>query len=113
MDSDSPKLLWDALTAAENIQRFTENKSYEEFETDILLRSAIERQFQILGEALNRLQRTDPDTANRISDVRRIIAFRNVIVHGYDVLDMGIVWTNAVERLPDIVDVLKSLLTEC
>ena len=48
-----------------------------------MARSAVERQFEIIGEALGQLARLDPAMAERITDFRRVIAFRNILVHGY------------------------------
>ena len=75
-----------------------------------MLRSAIERQFEIIGEALNRLKRLDPETAVRISDYQRIIDFRNVLAHGYDVVSDQVVWDIVQNKLPDLrreIDELK------
>ncbi len=52
----------------------------------------MERHFEIIGEALNRLAKLDPDTAGRITDAAQIIAFRNVLIHGYDAIDDSRVW---------------------
>ena len=57
-----------------------------------MLRAAIERQFEIIGEALNRLFRLEPDLADRITDGRRIIAFRNILVHAYAQIENRVVW---------------------
>ena len=75
-----------------------------------MLRSAVERQFEIVGEALNRLSRADPGTADRIGDLPRIVAFRNVLVHGYATIDDAIVWEVATERLPMLIALLGDLL---
>lgn len=75
-----------------------------------MLRSAVERQFQIIGDALNKLRRVDPDTAAQIPDLARIIAFRNVLVHGYATIDNELVWEVATSRLPDLSAILRTLL---
>ncbi len=61
------------------VSAFTEGKCLEDYLGDALLRSGVERQFQIMGEALNRLRRSDPDVAESIEHHRRITAFRNVL----------------------------------
>ena len=57
-----------------------------------MLRAAVERQFEIIGEAQNRLFRLEPDLADRITDGRRIIAFRNILVHAYAQIENRVVW---------------------
>jgi len=57
-----------------------------------MLRSAVERQFSIIGEALSRLDKDSPDVAAAIPDHGRIIAFRNILIHGYAAVDDRIVW---------------------
>ncbi len=78
----------------------------KEFKKNRLLRQAVERNFEIIGEAMRRLEKDDPDTAARITDYRRIIAFRNVLIHGYDVIDPAIVWSAVeVDLAPLLADV--------
>lgn len=60
MRRDPKSLLWDAREAAAAIDTMTAGKSFADFDSDLVLRSAVERQFEILGEALNRLDRLDP-----------------------------------------------------
>ena len=67
MHPDADKLVWDAQQAAERVARFTAGRTLAEYETDEYLRSAVERQFEIIGEALNRLSRVDPATAATIA----------------------------------------------
>jgi uncharacterized protein with HEPN domain len=73
-------LLWDAISAAGKVARFIETRSEAEFLADAMLRSAVERQCEIVGEALNRLRATAPDIASGIADLRQAIAFRNLLI---------------------------------
>ena len=57
-----------------------------------MLCAAVERQFEIIGEALGGLRRVDPGIAARIPDLPRIIAFRNLLIHGYATIDTRLVW---------------------
>lgn len=83
MPRESRKYLHDIRLAAARIAKFTKGCDYQRFAVDELLRSGVERQFEIIGEALAQLTHRDPATARRISEHRRIIAFRNILIHGY------------------------------
>jgi uncharacterized protein with HEPN domain len=80
--------LWDAHNAAQAIVRFTRDKDYAAFLADDMVRAAVEREFEIIGEALRQLTQVAPEVAAKIPDLRRIIAFRNILVHGYAAIDM-------------------------
>lgn len=112
MQPDAPALLWDAREAARLILMFIEGRSWQHYQVDAMLRSAVERQFQIIGEALNRLSRVDDATAALIPEVKRIVAFRNVLVHGYAVIDDELVWQVATTRVPGLVETLDRLLDQ-
>ena len=101
--------IWDALVAARAALRFVEGTREREFLKDLLLRSAVERQLEILGEALTRLRRDAPGEAARIPDVARIIGMRNVIAHDYGSVDPTIVWTAVVTRVPALVIALEGI----
>ncbi len=75
------------LRAAESVQAFLRGKTYEVFVEDDLVRSAVERQLQIIGEALSQLAWIDPRIARNVPELRRITAFRNILVHGYATID--------------------------
>jgi uncharacterized protein with HEPN domain len=77
-----------------------------------MLRSAVERQLTIAGEALTQLARTDFATASRFTDYKRIIAFRNVLVHSYAEIDDSIVWDVLQLRLGVFRDEAHTLLAE-
>ncbi len=67
--------------------------SRDDFVQDGIRRRAAERSLEIIGEALRRIERDDPDTVERISDYRRIIGLRNRIAHEYDDLDDATLWS--------------------
>jgi uncharacterized protein with HEPN domain len=110
MQRDSRCYLWDALKAAEAVQTFLRGKTYEAFIDDELVRSAVERQLQIIGEALSQLSRVDPQIAGNVAELPRIIAFRNILVHGYAVIDYDTVWRLIEDKLPELQTNLTMLL---
>ena len=112
MRRDPKSLLWDAREAAEVITRITAGKTFAEFDSDIVLRSAVERQFEIVGEARAQLARLDAAIAEKIPDLREIIAFRNVLIHGYAAIDRARVWRVVEDNLPQPRAALADLLDE-
>lgn len=82
MRPDAFALVWDAHHASDLIAEFIDGKGWQDYQGDALLRSGVERQFEIIGESLNRLGRVDPGAAEMIPDLRRIVGFRNVLIHG-------------------------------
>lgn len=112
MELQTKKLLHDISQAAGEIIAFTEGKTFEDYERDTLLRRGVERSFEIIGEAAARLARVDMATARRISDYRRIIAFRNVIAHNYDNLRDERVWENVQRCLPTLHQETTAMLAE-
>jgi uncharacterized protein with HEPN domain len=84
MNDETKRRLLDALEACRAIQKFSAGINYESFVGDELVRAAIERKFEILGEALNRAEQSDPELVDRVPELRRLIGMRNRIIHGYD-----------------------------
>jgi uncharacterized protein with HEPN domain len=82
MEDDVRAYLDDIRRAAIAVLDFTRGKSFADYESDELLRSAVERKFEIIGEALNRLRKISPGLLARIHEHRSIISFRNILVHG-------------------------------
>lgn len=106
------KYLYDIQTAADLISQFTRGKSFEDYTRDPMLRSAVERQFEIIGEALAQLARRDPDLTSRIREHRRIISFRNILIHGYADVDHRIVWDVVQGKLPVLRAEITLLMEE-
>jgi uncharacterized protein with HEPN domain len=105
------KLLLDVREAGESILQHTAGKSLAEYSADRFFRRAVEREFEIIGEALNRIDRLDPPTAARISQLRRIVDLdRNRIIHGYDTVDDAVVWGIVEKRLPLLIKDVVGLL---
>ena len=110
MGRDPRAYLWDGREAAKAIGTPSSGRTLQDYEADNLLRSAVERQFEIIGEALNQLAKVAPDLAAEIADLPRIVAFRNVLIHGYAVIDDAIVWQVIQENLPTLIATLERLL---
>ncbi len=112
MRLESKKYLFDIQQAAGLLTDFARGKSFADFQGDPMLRSAVERQFEIIGEALTKLAKIDQETAALISEHRRIIAFRNILIHGYAQIDDRLVWGVLDSKLPTLSEEVKKLLEE-
>ena len=109
-DDRAAKYLWDAQRAAERIARFTSGRTCDDYLVDEMLRSAVERQFEIIGEAFTGLRRVDPSLAATIPDLPRIVAFRNVLIHGYATVDSRLVWGIVESKLAGLLALLTRML---
>lgn len=92
MPPEAAKRLWDAAEACRKIEVFVAGKSAGDFAASPLLRSAVERQLEIIGEALNKASAILPELAFTIPEIPRIVGLRNRLIHGYDVVDDDLVW---------------------
>ncbi|WP_027530690.1 DUF86 domain-containing protein [Bradyrhizobium sp. WSM3983] len=112
MQRDPRAFLWDVQQAAEAITAFTAGLDVLDYRASPLIRSAVERQFEIIGEALNRLSKEAPDLADRVPNLRKIVSFRNLLIHGYAVVDDGRVWEIVTTMLPSLRATVTALLTD-
>jgi uncharacterized protein with HEPN domain len=112
MQHDSKKHLFDIQRAASIVLEFTAGKTLADYDSNLMLRLAIERAFSIIGEALIQLARADNSTASRISDYRSIVGFRNILIHAYERIDNEIVWDIIQTKLPLLHAEVSALLPE-
>ncbi len=110
MQPESAKYLEDIREAGNTILEVTRGRSLSDYTRDKVLRLAVERCFEIIGEALRRLQERDQATASRITDHQRIIAFRNVLIHGYSLVKHDLVWSAVENHLPRLLNEVEALL---
>lgn len=110
MQPESAALLWDVHAAASRVADFIVSLDAATYAADELRRSAVERQLEIVGEALKNLRKADPDTADHIPDIARIIGLRNILAHAYTVVDDAVVWSAASQKVPELLSVVSQLL---
>jgi uncharacterized protein with HEPN domain len=112
MQRDPRAFLWDVRDAALAIQSFTANLDANSYAVNALVQAAVERKFEVIGEALNQLHRLDAPLATRIPDLRQVIAFRNQLIHGYATINPDTVWNIAQGALPGLLTAVQALLEE-
>jgi uncharacterized protein with HEPN domain len=110
MKHDLKAYLYDICEACKQIIEFTNNLSFEQYVSNDLVKAAVERKFVTIGEAMMRIKREYPETLERISGHYRIIGFRNVLVHGYDIIEDATVWSAVVDSVPVLLRETEALL---
>jgi uncharacterized protein with HEPN domain len=109
MTDKAPKYLSDILHAIELIENFTQSvKNFEGFASDLKTQSAVERQIGIIGEAVNKYDACTPDQP--LMHTRKIVGFRNRLIHAYDAVDSSMVWAIVVKHLPSLKEEVSVLL---
>lgn len=101
--------LFDILNSIDSIFEYLGDKrSFKDYQSNKLLRRAVEREIEIIGEATNRLLRLDPTID--ISDARRIVNLRNLVIHAYDSVDHVVIWGIVDKDLPLLRKQVSELL---
>ncbi len=102
----------DIETIAAELQQATADHSRSDLDTNYLLRSAVEREFISIGEAVSQILKQRPECATRIRHAQQVIGFRNVLVHGYFALDQDVIWKTLQVDLPELVVDIRQLMIE-
>ncbi|SHJ46202.1 Uncharacterized conserved protein, contains HEPN domain [Tangfeifania diversioriginum] len=102
------KYLYDILESAESIEKYIENIDFFQYQKNKMVRRAVEREFEIIGEATKALLKLNDKI--KLSSEKRIIGMRNRVIHGYDKIDDGIIWGTIKNHLPVLKKEVKELL---
>lgn len=109
MDIEIKKFLFDIKESIDSIEKYLGNKrDFKIYTGDKMLRRAVEREFEIIGEALNRIEKIDSNLD--ISCKKQIISLRNRVIHGYDKIDDEIIWGTIVRHLPTLKIEINNLI---
>lgn len=109
MQLEVKKLLVDISDSIESIENYLgDKKDFLEYQSKKMLRRAVERELEIIGEATNRLLKINPDFP--ISEARRIVNLRNWVIHSYDSVDSIIIWGIIHKDLPLLKEQVNQLL---
>ncbi len=110
MNDEVRKNLFDVLQGAEEITAFTRTMDFQSYRESTVTQRAVERDFEIIGEALNRIKKIDETILQAVSGHHRIIGFRNILIHGYDTVDDRVVWCAIECHLPVLISEIQKLL---
>ncbi len=109
MDNEIKKYLYDIKVSIESIESYIgDQRDFNVYRSNKMLRRAVEREFEIIGEAMGRIEKIFPDI--QISSKRQIISMRNRVIHGYDKIDNEIIWGTIVRYLPILKEEVRQLL---
>jgi uncharacterized protein with HEPN domain len=106
------KLVGDVLRSGAAIQTYVAAMAEADYLANQPIRRSVEREFEIIGEALRRLSLADPAHYERIGNARRFIGFRNVLAHSYDLIDDAVVWDIVKNHLPALLQTVRVLADE-
>ena len=111
MEVEVKKFLFDIKIAIESIESYLgETRNFNNYLNDKMLRRAVEREFEIIGEAMSRIEKIDSNV--KISSKKQIVNLRNRVIHGYDKIDNQIIWGTIVRHLPTLKEEIDSILKD-
>ena len=111
MKREIKKHLFDIKTSIDSINEYLgEKRDFSEYQENKLLRRGIEREIEIIGEAMNRILKLDQET--QIENARQIVDTRNWVIHGYDKVDDVVIWGIVSNHLPKLKKEIEDLLGE-
>jgi uncharacterized protein with HEPN domain len=110
MERNVQAYLYDIVVACRHIESFTAQMTLATYRSDIRTKAACERMFEIIGESLRRIRSDFPDVFSQIPDAAQMIAFRNIIAHGYDIIDDELVWSSITGEVPPLTHLCEQLL---
>lgn len=109
MQPEILKYLFDIKSSIDAIEDFTHRcKSFTEFDQNKLVKRGVERELEIIGEAVNRILKINPSI--QISNARRIVNLRNFVIHSYDNVDTVVIWGLLKKDLPLLNKEVSKLL---
>ncbi len=109
MQLEIKKYLFDINESIDSIEKYLGGKrDFKVYMADKMLRRAVEREFEIIGEAMGRIEKLD--SSLEISSKKQIISMRNRVIHGYDKIDNEIIWGTIVRHLPTLKREIENLL---
>ncbi len=97
------------LTAIRDIESFVSWMSFESYMNDEKTKAAVERKLLVIGEALSQMNRENPNVETRVLDLKKIVAFRNILVHSYFGVDDRIVWNIVISKLHQLRTEIEKL----
>jgi uncharacterized protein with HEPN domain len=111
MNNNLKKFYYDIKVSVDSIKDYLKScNDYENFKSNKIIKRAVEREFEIIGEAINSIQKIDKDV--KISDYRKIINFRNYLIHGYSDISDKIVWSIIESDLPVLENEINDILSK-
>lgn len=112
MPHNVSKLLFDALKAIDELNtiRASFDGKFQNYKNNLTGKRAVEREFEIIGEAIGKALKIDPDL--KITDARKITGLRNYIIHSYDNVQDEIIWGIMVNNLDNLRKEINSLLNQ-